>query len=332
MWMTGLLVFVGWLLSVCLHEYGHAIVAYWGGDKTVKEKGYLSFNPLKYTDPATSLVFPLLFLLMGGLALPGGAVYINHSLLRNRWWESAVSLAGPATNAMLALLLTLPFQLGWSRLDSQDASGDWLWAGLAFLALLQISAVLLNLLPIPSLDGYGILSPWLPSRWQEWGQKFGQYGFWVLLGLFWFVPPFSRSFWNVVDTIGDQIGLPFGWVAIGTEAFQQPLTKLLLIVLLIAGLWYLKQNGHPVWQTATTVPRRTRSDRSSDRTATTIGSPVSGGFQTWSESKLKKNLLVLMNQRQEAVDRLIALEKLKSPGKSDRWYLEKVIYDLQRGR
>lgn len=52
-------VFLGWILSLCLHEFGHAIAAYYGGDTSVKEKGYLTLNPLKYVDPVLTLIMPI---------------------------------------------------------------------------------------------------------------------------------------------------------------------------------------------------------------------------------------------------------------------------------
>ena len=55
-------VLIGWIISLCLHEFSHALVAYWGGDTTVKDKGYLTLNPLKYTDPLMSIILPLVFL------------------------------------------------------------------------------------------------------------------------------------------------------------------------------------------------------------------------------------------------------------------------------
>ena len=90
-----LIVVVIWVFSVCLHEYGHAKVAYHGGDTTVEEKGYLSMNPVHYAHPVMSFVLPVIFVVLGGLALPGGAVYINRELLRSRGWATGVSLAGP---------------------------------------------------------------------------------------------------------------------------------------------------------------------------------------------------------------------------------------------
>ncbi len=154
-----LFVTVGWVFSVCLHEFGHAFVAYQGGDYTVRDKGYLTLNPIHYTDPFYSLVLPVVFLFMGGIGLPGGAVYINDHLLRSKAWRTGVSLAGPAMNLLLAVLLCVPFWLG--LIDMRFAPA------LAFLIELQLSAVLFNLIPIPPLDGFRALSPWLPSKTSE---------------------------------------------------------------------------------------------------------------------------------------------------------------------
>ena len=141
MWLVGIIVCFGWIFSLCLHEFGHAIVAYWGGDTSVKSKGYLTFNPLKYTDPGYSLVLPVLFLLMGGIGLPGGAVYINQQKLRNRWWQSAVSAAGPSANILIALLLTIPLGIfaNHNLLSDDRLNPELFWASsLAFLAYLQV--------------------------------------------------------------------------------------------------------------------------------------------------------------------------------------------------
>ena len=87
-------VFIGFVISLCLHEFGHAIVAYHCGDRTVRDKGYLTLDPLRYTDLQYSIVFPLIIMALGGIGLPGGAVYINLHYLRrpsmDRWCRRAV--------------------------------------------------------------------------------------------------------------------------------------------------------------------------------------------------------------------------------------------------
>src|SRR5678816_1886117 len=82
-------VFVGWVLSVVLHEFAHGLVAYLGGDYTIRERGGLTLNPLQYVDPVNSIILPLVFLLLGGIPLPGGVTYIRKDLLRSRGWDAA---------------------------------------------------------------------------------------------------------------------------------------------------------------------------------------------------------------------------------------------------
>src|SRR4051794_2791652 len=79
-----LLVLGGWAVSLCLHEFGHAVIAYRSGDRTVRDKGYLTLDIRRYTDPFFSFVLPLIFLLVGGIPLPGGAVWINQWAIRSR--------------------------------------------------------------------------------------------------------------------------------------------------------------------------------------------------------------------------------------------------------
>src|SRR5436309_1747647 len=81
-------ILIGWILTVVLHEFAHGLVGYLGGDYTVKERGGLSLNPLQYVDPVMSLLLPAVFLMMGGVPLPGGATFIRRDLLRGHLWDS----------------------------------------------------------------------------------------------------------------------------------------------------------------------------------------------------------------------------------------------------
>ena len=89
--------------AVILHEFAHGIVAYWGGDYTIKERGGLTLNPLQYIHPVFSIVVPVLILIVGGVPLPGGATYIRRDLLKGDLWDTAVSLAGPAMDLLVFL-------------------------------------------------------------------------------------------------------------------------------------------------------------------------------------------------------------------------------------
>jgi hypothetical protein len=100
-------VLVGWVVSLCLHEWGHAITAWFGGDRSVAERGYLTLNPVRYLNPWMSIALPLAFLVLGGIGLPGGAVWVNKDALKTNLWRAAVSAAGPVMNLLCLGLLAL---------------------------------------------------------------------------------------------------------------------------------------------------------------------------------------------------------------------------------
>lgn len=210
---TFLVVLIGWVFSLCLHEFSHALVAYYGGDYTVKEKGYLTFNPLKYTHPVFSILLPLLFLMMGGIGLPGGAVFIETWRLRSKNWITAVSLAGPTANLLVAIVLALIL-----RFAPITAAG--IWPGLAFLALLQVTAVLFNLIPLPPFDGYGAIRPHLAPDLRERMDAFGQISLMVVFAAFWLVPTIGDGFWSVVNFFAGLIGIPVDLAYLGMGLFR----------------------------------------------------------------------------------------------------------------
>lgn len=157
----GIVLFIlgGWVVSLCLHEFGHAIVAYRGGDHEVAQRGYLSLDPRLYTDPVLTIVLPLLYLVIGGLPLPGGAVLINHWALRSKPIESLVSLAGPLFNLVIGGLLVVA--------SNVLPVPDGLYLAFSYLAYLQVLTFLFNILPVPGFDGFGVIAPWLSREAQQ---------------------------------------------------------------------------------------------------------------------------------------------------------------------
>jgi len=206
----------GWILSLSFHEFSHALVAYWGGDTTVKDKGYLTFNPLRYTHPTMTFLLPLLFLALGGIGLPGGAVYIDRRLLRGPGWDCAVSFAGPLANALLAALLALPFVLGLVPPDTRN----WIWPAWAFLFELQVTAVLFNLLPVPPLDGYGVVAAWLPRDTRRRIDAYASQAFWLLLLVLWFSPSASGALWKGISEVLHFVGVSPKLASQGYLMFQ----------------------------------------------------------------------------------------------------------------
>jgi Zn-dependent protease len=209
-----LFVISGWVVSLCLHEYGHALTAYRSGDLAVADRGYLTLNPLRYTNPLLSIIFPIVFLLLGGIGLPGGAVWVDHTHIRGRLRTSLISLAGPLVNIAFLLLTVAPFALG-----VDTSAHEQFWAGLAFLAFLQLTASLLNLAPIPGVDGGNALRPWLSAEYRRGFDAVAPWGMILLFALL-MSPIVSGVFFSLVYGIGDIIGLP-GWLADeGRRLFQ----------------------------------------------------------------------------------------------------------------
>ncbi|MGW2520952.1 site-2 protease family protein [Streptomyces sp. NPDC001617] len=190
-----LFVTAAWIVSLCLHEYAHARTALHSGDITIGAKGYLSLNPLAYTHALLSIVLPVLFVIMGGIGLPGGAVFIERNRIQGRWRHSLISAAGPLTNVLFAAVCTAPFWL--HALDGVPT--DFQYA-LAFLALLQVTAAILNFLPVPGLDGYGVIEPWLSYKIKRQVEPFAQFGLLFVFALLW-VPSVNRVFFDLVDAI-----------------------------------------------------------------------------------------------------------------------------------
>jgi Zn-dependent protease len=158
-------ILVGWIISVVLHEFAHGLVAYLGGDYTIRERGGLTLNPLQYVNPTMSILLPALFLLMGGIPLPGGATYVRRDLLRSKEWQSAVSLAGPFMNFLLFIVCLLPLhpKFGWVDYTSPPSHWGNAQVFLGAMAVLQLVAVILNLVPVPPMDGFGVLAPFMPQ-------------------------------------------------------------------------------------------------------------------------------------------------------------------------
>jgi len=193
-----LVVLGGWAVSLCLHEFAHALVAHRSGDLSVRARGYLTLDIRRYTNVALTLVLPVLFLLLGGIPLPGGAVLINHGAIRSRAARSLVSFAGPAVNLVLGLVLVLvvagvPMPIG-------------LAAALSCLALIQVLAFVLNILPVPGLDGFGVLEPYLSPGARLLAAKVAPWAPLVLLVVLLGLPGASAVLFGIGDALFGLIG------------------------------------------------------------------------------------------------------------------------------
>ena len=209
-----LLVISGWVVSLCLHEFAHAYVAYRSGDHSVEAAGYLTLNPLRYAHPFLSIVLPIFFIVQGGIGLPGGAVYLHPSAFRTRAQQSLAAAVGPLTNVLFALVVLLVV-----RGHDLGSPHDRFWAGLAFLGFVQISAAVLNLLPIPGLDGYAVIEPYLAPQTQR---SFAAVKPWGMLGVYVLlqIDQLNRWFFDLVERLYDLTGAPRLLWVFGYELLQ----------------------------------------------------------------------------------------------------------------
>src|SRR5262249_12330419 len=147
------------------------------------------------------------------IGLPGGAVWVDRHAIRSRGWDSFVSFAGPATNLLFTIALVLPFSFG-----VDGSAHHTFWAAVAFLAFLQLTATVLNFVPIPGVDGGNLVQPWLSPQWQRGFQHIAPYGMLLLIALLW-TPLINSLFFTVVGSVGDLLGLPRDLLADGYGLF-----------------------------------------------------------------------------------------------------------------
>lgn len=213
--LTFLFVMLGWVVALAVHEFGHAYIAWKAGDHTVVAQGYLTFDPLKYADLATSVVIPVIVLAIGGIALPGGAVYLRPDLMRSRAWRSASSLAGPAGTLLVLILLGAVLVM----------AGQSLWLarvtpGIALLALFQAMALIFNLMPVPGLDGYGVIRPFLPPPLQAKIAPYEQIAVFGLIAVVFFLPGASDFLFVGALTLTDLLGIDRQQIGEGYDLFR----------------------------------------------------------------------------------------------------------------
>jgi len=170
------------LLAITVHEVAHGWVASLLGDKTAMMLGRLTLNPLKHVDPMGTILIPGMLLLLQtgfifGYAKPVPVTWQN---LRNPKRDMAlVAAAGPAANLLLAIGWALLMRVG---LLLGDQGLALIYMGVAGISINTILMVL-NLLPLPPLDGGRVLTGLLPGPWAYRLSRIEPYGFFILIAL-----------------------------------------------------------------------------------------------------------------------------------------------------
>lgn len=164
---------IGLVVSIVLHEVGHAYAANWMGDPTARLEGRLSVNPIVHIDPFMSVIVPGLLVLSGSPLLFGAAKpvpYNPYNFRNQKWGEAIVAGAGPLVNIALALIFALVVHIG----ASTNMSETFLFLS-AQLVIMNLFLAFFNLVPIPPLDGSKILPRFLPFSLRAQYEGFRRY-------------------------------------------------------------------------------------------------------------------------------------------------------------
>lgn len=179
------------VLAIVLHESAHALAAYALGDRTARDRGRVSLNPLHHIDPFGTIILPLLLVLAGGPVFAFAKpvpVYVGN-LKHPKRDEVLVSLAGPLSNIALAVLAALLMRsLGLEFLFSGGAGADLALDFLVDFMSVNLSLAFFNLLPLPPLDGSSIILPFLRGRALEMYYQVQRYAMPVLLIVLYLLP------------------------------------------------------------------------------------------------------------------------------------------------
>jgi len=167
------------LISFPVHELAHAWTANHFGDETPKLHGRLTFNPLAHLDVVGSLIFLVSFF---GWAKP---VPVNPFVLKrhSKYAYLLVSLAGPVSNLILAIIASIPVKLGLI-----STSNVFVNQVLFYFIFFNLILAIFNLIPLSPLDGGKILGQLLPFNFQEGFAKIDQYGPVILMVLLFVLP------------------------------------------------------------------------------------------------------------------------------------------------
>lgn len=174
------------IFAITVHEVAHGWVAKKKGDNTAFMLGRLTLNPIKHIDIVGTIILPGLLLISGTGFIFGWAkpVPVDSRHFKNPKKDMAlVAVAGPVSNLLMAVGWALVIRLA-VMIESEFVTLPMIYTGIAGISINLILA-LINLIPIPPLDGSRILSAILPNKWAWQYNRLERYGFLLLLALLW---------------------------------------------------------------------------------------------------------------------------------------------------
>lgn len=187
-WLLNLVIMLpGIIIGLSFHEFAHGMVSHLLGDPTPKAQGRLTLNPMAHVDPIGFIA--LMFCGFGwGIPVEINPVYYKH----RRRDELLVSLAGVVMNLIIAVVASFVIKALFASGIYASTMGDILVQIFVQIAIINLVLMIFNLIPVPPLDGFGIVTQIFNLRKYDWYYKVYNNGMWILLALILF---------NVTDMI-----------------------------------------------------------------------------------------------------------------------------------
>ncbi len=171
------------VIAIAIHEFMHAWSAFRLGDRTAKDLGRITLNPIEHFDPIGFLGMAMI-----SIGIPfigwGKPVPVNPGRFTGRWARhrhqgmALVAFAGPLSNVGLAILMAIPYQI---VIRNNIVVNEYVWLFITSFIWVNILLASFNMIPVPPLDGYRILTGILPDFWRPLLAPLEQYGFMILL-------------------------------------------------------------------------------------------------------------------------------------------------------
>ena len=166
---------LGLIFAITVHEFAHALVAYRLGDPTAKLAGRLTLNPVAHLDPIGTLA-----LLLVGIGWGKPTPFDPYNLRNIKRDSALISVAGAASNFLLAALLSLPYLIAYytGNLSLQVSN---VYEFLSMVIAINVLLGVFNLIPVSPLDGFKVLAGLLPKDWYRDFTATERYGIFILL-------------------------------------------------------------------------------------------------------------------------------------------------------
>lgn len=171
---------VSLILTIPIHEAMHGYMAYWLGDDTAEAAGRLTLNPLKHIDPFTTILLPTVMVLLGlpPLMIAKPVPFNPYRVKFGEYGAALVGFAGPLSNILIAIIASI-----FLRVEAVNLSINVIQF-LEILVDVNVALFIINMIPIPPLDGSRILYAFAPEPLQKIMQRIESYGFTSIIFIF----------------------------------------------------------------------------------------------------------------------------------------------------